>query len=489
MITKAQLRNYVQALEPENSIWIDGKGRKGSSGACFGVIDPATASEIAQLASGTSEDARAAVDAAARALPAWADTSPRDRSGILRRAFEKMLAKQDELAAIMSWENGKSYADARAEIAYAAEFFRWYSEEAVRSQGEFTVAPSSPTRTIVTTRPVGVAALITPWNFPTAMATRKMGPALAAGCTVVLKPASQTPISALAVMRILQEAGLPDGVANMVTSRNSAEISQAWLSDERVRALSFTGSTPVGRTLLGLAARRVVKTSMELGGNAPFIVGKTADVDQAVEGAMVAKFRNSGQVCVAANRFIVHEDVAPEFIEKFTQRVRQLRVGSAFAEGTEIGPLINARAVQNLTQLIDAALERGARLVGSAHIPTGAGYYLAPQVIVVDSGDDPLLKEELFGPVAVICTYRGDAEMLQMVNNTEMGLAAYIFGDLQWALRNAEKIEAGMVGINRGAISDPAAPFGGVKQSGIGREGGREGIAEFQEIQYYSVAW
>ena len=342
---------------------------------------------------------------------------------------------------------------------------------------------------MVTHKPIGIAALITPWNFPAAMATRKIAPALAAGCTVVLKMASETPLTALAVMRILKEAGVPDGVVNMVPSQSSADISETWLADPRVRIISFTGSTAVGSLLMQQAAKRIVNSSMELGGNASFIVGANADVDAAVEGTMVAKFRNGGQACTAANRLYVNASVAQEFKEKLCAKVKDLKVGSAFTEGVEIGPLVNRKALDGLHQLLRDAESEGAEVLASAELPDLEGYFLPPQVIEVKDNSSSLFQNEIFGPIAPILVWSDEEQMLKDVNSTEMGLASYIYGDLQWALRTAEKIDAGMVGVNRGLVSDPAAPFGGVKQSGIGREGGREGVREFQETQYFSVAW
>lgn len=483
-------RDVLERLDPTHGLWINGEQRAASNGETFAVFDPATEEEITQVSSASVEDATAAVDAAAAAFESWRDTAPRVRGEILRAAWRLMIERHDELAALMSWENGKSISDSLAEVSYAAEFFRWFSEEAVRSEGDYAIPPAGGTRTLVTHHPVGVAALVTPWNFPEAMATRKIGPALAAGCTVVLKPASETPLSALAVMAILAEAGVPDGVVNVVPSRHSADISSAWLSDDRVRMMSFTGSTGVGISLLEQAAKRVVNTGMELGGNAPFIVGPTADIDAAIDGAMVAKFRNGGQACTAANRFYVHESLIDEFLRKFAQRVKALKVGSAFVEGAQIGPVVNAKARTKINALIEEALAAGAQVYAQAELPEeDSGFFVAPQIVQVPSSDSPLFTNEIFGPVAPVISWADDAELLAKVNHTEAGLAGYIFGELQWCLKLGEKIEVGMLGVNRGLVSDPAAPFGGYKQSGIGREGAREGIREFQETQYFSVAW
>ncbi|MCI6574604.1 MAG: NAD-dependent succinate-semialdehyde dehydrogenase [Actinomycetaceae bacterium] len=482
-------RDLLERLDPAHGLWINGEGRAASSGETFAVYDPATEEEITQIANGSVADAKAAVDAAAAAFESWRDTAPRERGEILRAAWGLMIDHKDELAALMSWENGKAISDSLSEVNYAAEFFRWFSEEAVRSEGDYAISPAGGTRTIVTHHPVGVAALVTPWNFPEAMATRKIGPALAAGCTVVLKPASETPLSALAVAQILTQAGVPAGVVNVVPSRHSGDISSTWLDDERVRMMSFTGSTGVGISLLQEAAKRVVNTGMELGGNAPFIVGPHADIDAAVEGAMVAKFRNAGQACTAANRFYVHESLMDEFLSKFAQRVKALTVGSAFTEGVEIGPMVNAKARTKINALIDEALAAGARVYAAAEMKADKGFFVAPQIVQVPDNDSPLFANEIFGPVAPVLAWKDEDELLAAVNHTEAGLAGYIFGDLQWCLRMGEKIETGMLGVNRGLVSDPAAPFGGYKQSGIGREGAREGIREFQETQYFSVAW
>ncbi len=483
------LRDYVAELEPERGIWT-GSAAPASDGGTFDLEDPATTEVIVAVADGTTDDATRAVDAAAAALPGWAATPPRERAEVLRRTFERMVADTEMLAGLMAWENGKSLPDAKAEVAYAAEFFRWFSEEAVRPEGEYGVSPAGGTRTIVTHKPVGVAALATPWNFPAAMATRKIGPALAAGCTVVLKPASETPLTALAVARILAGAGAPEGVVSVVPTSNAGDVVTTWLEDDRVRKLSFTGSTGVGRMLLGQAAERIVNSSMELGGNAPFVVAGDADVEEAVAGAMLAKFRNGGQACTAANRFYVHADVADEFVARFGEAIAGLKVDGAFVEGAQIGPVISAKALDGITGLIDKAIAAGARVSHQAPIPEGPGHFYAPTLLVDVPPDSDLLATEIFGPVAPVVTWTDEDALLEQVNGSDYGLSSYVYaGDLGWALRFAERIEAGMVGINRGIVSDPAAPFGGVKQSGIGREGAREGIREFLETQYFSVAW
>ncbi len=483
----ADLRDRIAGLDPKHGIHVDGRGV--GADRTFAVHDPATLAVIAEVADGGRAEATAAVDAAARALPAWSAQTPRARAEILRRAFDALIAETDLLAALVVAENGKSQADARAEIAYAAEFFRWYSEEAVRSEGDYAVAPASGTRTIVTHRPVGVAALVTPWNFPAAMATRKIAPALAAGCTVVLKPAAETPLTAIAIARILQQAGVPDGVVNLVPTTDAPGVVTTWLEDARVRKVSFTGSTGVGRLLLHQAADRVLNASMELGGNAAFVVTADADVEAAVEGAMIAKFRGGGQACTAANRFYVHADVADEFVTAFGAAVEALRGGPGADPASQIGPLITATAVEGVRALVDEAVAAGATVAHQAAAPED-GWFFPPTVLTGVTPDSPILAQEVFGPVAPVVVYDDEERMLDQVNATEFGLASYVYaGRLQDALRIAERIDAGMIGVNRGIVSDPAAPFGGFKQSGLGREGARDGIREFQETQYYSVEW
>ncbi len=483
------LERYLQDLDPEQGLLIGGTWRSGEHGT-FGVDRPADAVQWARVADAGPADATAAVDAAADAFETWREVAPRERAEILRRTWELMIRDSEQLAALMSAENGKSLADGRAEVTYAAEFFRWFSEEAVRTGGDYGTAPAGGTRTLVTHQPVGVAVLVTPWNFPAAMATRKIAPALAAGCTVVLKPASETPLTALAVGRLLIEAGVPDGVVNILPSSTSGDLVSALLADPRVRKVSFTGSTRVGSILLKQAADRIVNSSMELGGNAPFVVTEDADLDAAVDGAMIAKFRNGGQACTAANRFFVHADVADDFVARFGARIRALKVGPA-ESGAEIGPMINAKALQGIEEAVAAAIAAGARAAAKSEVPEGlTGHFYPPTLLVDVAPGAEILDHELFGPVAPVVTWRDDAELLAAVNATELGLAAYVYaGDLKRAMRLAERTQAGMVGINRGLVSDPAAPFGGFKQSGIGREGGRIGLEEFCETQYYSVAW
>lgn len=488
-VTPQLAHDYIEQLNPSQGLWINGQGRPGTGGNQFDVENPATNTVITSIASANSDDAIAAVDAAAAAFPSWRHVAPRERGEILRRAYELMHTHKSELAAVMSLENGKGLADSLGEVDYAAEFFRWFSEEAVRSEGDYYEAPAGGTRTIVTHHPVGVAALITPWNFPAAMATRKIAPALAAGCTVVLKPAGDTPLTALAVCHILAQAGVPDGVVNMVPSASSSEISQAWLDDPRVKMVSFTGSTRVGSLLMEQSAKRIVNQSMELGGNASFIVGKTADIDAAVDGAMYAKYRNGGQACTAANRLFIHKDIIDEFTDAFVTRFNQLKVGNAF-DGADIGPVIHQRAYDNIRSMLDGAVQRGATIVSQITDYPDTGYFVPPTVLRVDDYRDDIMTHEIFGPLTPITTFSDTQQVIDMANATQFGLASYVYDrDLKWALTVAESLETGMIGVNRGAVSDPAAPFGGFKQSGIGREGAREGIREFQETQYFSVDW
>ncbi|MFF0243185.1 NAD-dependent succinate-semialdehyde dehydrogenase [Rhodococcus pyridinivorans] len=455
----------------------------------FIVEDPASLETLAQIPDMGPDDARHAVERAHLALVPWARRAPRERADILMRTYELMLEQSETLAELITRENGKSLTDAAAEVRYAAEFFRWYAEEAVRPEGSYGTAPGGTSRTIVTHRPVGVAALVTPWNFPAAMVTRKVAPALAAGCSAVLKPAAETPLTALAIADLLSDADAPDDLLTVVTTSDPGPVVDAWLGDERVRKLSFTGSTRVGRLLLRSAADRVVNCSMELGGNAPVIVAADADLDRAVAGTMVAKFRNGGQACTAANRILVHEDIVERFTEKLSEQVCRLEVGAAHS-GAAIGPMISKRERDRLNKLIASAVADGARVTCQAQLPDLPGHFVAPTVLVdVDPGA-ALLQEELFGPVAPIVVWRNEEEVVELANATEQGLAAYVFaGDLAYSIGLAEQLEAGMVGINRGVVSDPSAPFGGVKQSGLGREGARDGIRAFQETQYLSVDW
>jgi succinate-semialdehyde dehydrogenase/glutarate-semialdehyde dehydrogenase len=470
--------------------YINGEWRSSSDQSGFDVHDPSTGETIATVASATIDDAIAAVDAADAALQTWRLTAPRERAEILRTAFELMSDRIDEIAELIVRENGKALPDAIGEAKYAAEFFRWYAEEAVRSIGQVGTSPSGDKKIIVLQQPVGVAVLVTPWNFPAAMATRKIGPALAAGCTVILKPASDTPLTALLVAQILEEAGVPPGVVNVIPSRRSGAIVSAMLHDPRVRKLSFTGSTEVGRVLLREAADCVVNTSMELGGNAPFLVFDDADLDDAIEGAMIAKMRNGGEACTAANRFFVQRGIAPAFTERLAERMGALKMAPGLEAGAELGPLVNAEAVVDVQALVDGAVADGATaLVGGA--PSGGEGHFYPATVLTDvPATSKILQSEIFGPVAPIVVFDDEDEAIAMANDTEYGLIAYLYtSDIGRGLRVTERLEAGMVGLNRGLVSDPAAPFGGVKQSGIGREGGHEGMLEYLEQKYVAVNW
>jgi succinate-semialdehyde dehydrogenase/glutarate-semialdehyde dehydrogenase len=471
-------------------LWIGGEWRKSSDGTRFDVIDPATENKVASVASATPDDAKAAVDAAAAALPAWAAKSPRERGEILRKAFELIMRDAERLAKLITLENGKALPDSRGEVAYAAEFFRWFAEEGVRNIGQMSMAPASGARILVQHKPAGVAVLVTPWNFPAAMATRKIGPALAAGCTVVLKPASDTPLTMLALMPILHEAGVPAGVVNVIPSRSSGKVVSEMLHDMRVRVVSFTGSTDVGRKLLREAADNVVRPAMELGGNAPFLVFEDADIDAAVDGAMIAKMRNMGEACTAANRFYVHEKVHDEFAKKLAAKMSGLKVGNGLDEGVAVGPLVNAEGRDKVIELVEDAVAKGAKVLAGGKSIAGKGYFYQPTVLTHVADDSALLNDEIFGPVAAIQTFKTEEEVIARANDTEYGLAAYLYTqDMSRGLRVSEKLDFGMIGLNRGLVSDPAAPFGGMKQSGLGREGGHEGLMEFLETQYVSTNW
>jgi succinate-semialdehyde dehydrogenase/glutarate-semialdehyde dehydrogenase len=471
-------------------LWIGGKWRKASDGGRFDVIDPATENKVASVASATVEDAKAAVDAAGAAFPAWAAKKPRERGEILRKSFELIMRDAERLAKLITIENGKALSDSRGEVAYAAEFFRWNAEEAVRNLGQLYNAPSSGARVVVQHKPAGIAVLVTPWNFPAAMATRKIGPALAAGCTVVLKPASDTPLTMLALMPILEEAGVPAGVVNVIPSRASGKVVSAMLHDPRVRVVSFTGSTEVGRKLLHEAADSVVKPAMELGGNAPFIVFDDADIDAAIDGAMVAKMRNMGEACTAANRFYVHEKVHDEFAKKLTAKMSSLKMGNGLDDGVSLGPLVNKAGLDKVVELVDDAVGKGAKVLTGGKAPGGKGFFYPATVLANVPDNAKMLNEEIFGPVASLQTFKSEDEVIRRANDTEYGLVAYLYTkDLSRGMRVSEKLDFGMIGLNRGLVSDPAAPFGGMKQSGIGREGAHEGLMEFLETQYVSVNW
>lgn len=471
-------------------LWIGGKWRKALDNARFDVLDPATENVIASVASGSVADAKAAVDAADAAFKDWAARSPRQRGEILRKAYELIMAQSERFAKLITLENGKALPDSRSEAAYAAEFFRWFSEEGVRNIGDLYRAPASGARVMVQHRPAGIACLVTPWNYPAAMATRKIAPALAAGCTVVLKPASETPLTMLALMPLLEEAGVPAGVVNVVPSRRSGPVVSAMLHDMRVRVVSFTGSTAVGVKLLHEAADNVVRTAMELGGNAPFVVFEDADIDAAIEGAMIAKMRNHGEACTAANRFYVHERVHEAFARKLTEKMAAMKMGNGLDESVTLGPLVNAETRNKVQELVDDAVNKGAKVAIGGKRPDGKGFFYPATVLTNVPDSAKLLREEIFGPVAAIQTFTSDEDVIRRANDTEYGLIAYVYTrDISRGLRLSEQLDFGMIGLNRGIVSDPAAPFGGMKQSGVGREGAHEGLMEFLETQYVSVAW
>jgi succinate-semialdehyde dehydrogenase/glutarate-semialdehyde dehydrogenase len=467
---------------------IGGQWRDAAEGSVFDVENPATGKVLTAVADAGPADGDAALDAAVAAQASWARTAPRYRSEILRRAHDEVMARQDWLATVMTMEMGKPLAEAKGEVAYAAEFLRWFSEEAVRISGDHTTTGDGANRIIVTREPVGPCVLITPWNFPLAMGARKIAPAVAAGCTMVLKPAPQTPLSSLALAAILQECGLPDGVLNVVNTTDAASVVSRWMASGKARKVSFTGSTGVGKLLLRQAADAVMRSSMELGGNAPFIVCADADVDTAVDGAMAAKMRNMGEACTAANRLYVHRDIAATFAERLAARMAALRVGDGLDDGTEVGPLIDAAGRAKVQRLVDDALSRGATAITGGQPPQGPGYFYPPTVLADVSTDSDLMTTEVFGPVAPVIPFDDEDEMIAQANDTDWGLVGYVFTqDIDRAFDLSERLEVGMVGINTGVVSNPAAPFGGVKQSGLGREGGKVGIDEFLEYKYLSV--
>ena len=479
-----------EAVSAPTQLLVGGLWMDSSDGRTFEVDDPATGAVIAVVADGSVEDGLAAVSAAHEALPGWAATAPRQRAEVLRRTFDLMTERTEELARLIVRENGKALPDARGEVTYAAEFFRWFAEEAVRAGGDLHTAPAGTNRILVLRQPIGVSVLVTPWNFPAAMATRKIGPALAAGCTVVLKPASDTPLTALALGALLSDAGVPAGVVNVLPSRRSGPMVGAMLHDPRVRKLSFTGSTEVGRSLLHQAADCVVSCSMELGGNAPFVVFDDADLESAVAGAMVAKMRNGGEACTAANRFLVQRGIAAEFGRRLAETMGALRMGPGLEDGVQLGPLVNAAGRDKVAELVAGAVGDGARIATGGHIPDGPGFFYPPTVLVDVPAGAAILREEIFGPVAPLVVFDTEKEAVALANDTEFGLVAYVYtNDLQRGLRFSEALESGMVGLNRPIVSDPAAPFGGVKQSGLGREGGHDGLLEFMESKYVAVTW
>ena len=471
-------------------LYINGNWEKGASNDRFDVLNPATEQVIASVASADIADADAALDAAEAAMKEWAARTPRARSEILRKAWELMTARLEEFAHLITLENGKARADAMGEATYAAEFFRWFAEEAVRADGMITHAPASGARIMVQHKPAGLAVLVTPWNYPAAMGTRKIAPALAAGCAVIIKPASETPLTMLALMPLLEEAGVPKGLVNVLPSRRTGALVDHMLHDPRVRVVSFTGSTGVGRKLLHSAADQVLKPAMELGGNAPLIVFEDADIDVAVEGAMLAKMRNLGEACTAANRIYVHEALADAFTSKFAAAMGALKMGDGTDPSVDVGPLVNAETREKVAEFVADAVAKGAKIEVGGETPDGVGFYYPPTVLSNVPETANCVHDEIFGPVAAIQTFTDQEDVIRRANDTEYGLVAYVFSkDMKRALQVCERLDYGMVGLNRGLVSDPAAPFGGTKQSGLGREGGNEGMLEFMETQYISASW
>jgi len=484
------MTTFATATTVPNKLYIAGVWRDAGDGGSFEVIDPSNGEIIASVASATTDDARAAVDAAEAAGTAWAATSPRARAAVLLRAYEVMMERRDELAALIVRENGKAWADAIGEVSYAAEFFRWYAEETPRIGGSLQAAPNGDKRIMVIHQPIGTSVLVTPWNFPAAMATRKIAPALAAGCPVVLKPAAETPLTALVIAQILAEVGVPDGVVNVVPTKRSSDVVRTMLEHPATRKLSFTGSTEVGRILLRGAAESILSVSMELGGNAPLLVFDDADIDGAIEGTMVAKMRNGGQSCIAANRLFVQAGIYDEFARRLAAAMAEMPMGCGLDQTMQVGSMINTGAVDEMTDLVTRSVAAGATVVTGGEAPEGPGAFYPPTVLTGIETGNPILEHEIFGPIAPLVKFETERDAIAMANATPFGLASYVFtNDLARALRVAERLDAGMVGINRGLISDPAAPFGGIKQSGLGREGGDEGIHEFLETKYIAVEW
>ncbi len=471
-------------------LYINGTWRAGAAQERFDVINPATEEVLASVASADIADADAALDAAETAMADWAARTPRERSEVLRRAWELMTARLDDFARLITLENGKARGDAMGEATYAAEFFRWFAEEAVRADGMITRAPASGARIIVQHKPAGLAVLVTPWNYPAAMGTRKIAPALAAGCGVIIKPASETPLTMLALMPLLEEAGVPAGLVNVLPSKRTGALVDHMLHDPRVRVVSFTGSTGVGRKLLHSAADQVLKPAMELGGNAPLIVFEDADLDTAVEGTMLAKMRNLGEACTAANRIYVHQDIAEDYTRRLTEAMGKLKVGDGSDPTVDVGPLVNADTRDKVAAFVEDAVSRGAKVELGGRASEGRGYFYPPTVLSNVSEESECVHDEIFGPVAAIQTFSDQDDVVRRANDTEYGLVAYVFSeDMKRALQVCERLDYGMVGLNRGLVSDPAAPFGGTKQSGLGREGGHEGMLEFMETQYISASW
>jgi len=485
-ISPTQEQQVVDAVPKQ--LFIGGEWREGSGGGTIAVEDPATGETLADVADATPDDARAALDAAVAKQAEWAEFPPRERGEILRRAFEELKRREDELALLMTLEMGKPIAESKAEITYAAEFFRWFSEEAVRIEGRWAVNQTGKGRVLVMKQAIGPCLMITPWNFPMAMGTRKIGPAIAAGCTMVWKPAKQTPLSALALTKILQEAGLPDGVLNLFTASSSSKTTGPLIADPRLRKLTFTGSTEVGRQLIEQSAQNVLKVSMELGGNAPFLVFDDADIDAVLEGAMIAKMRNIGEACTSANRFHVAAAIKDRFAERLAEQMGSLKLGRGTEEDVKVGPLIDADQREKVRTLVEDAAGKGAQVLVGGHERDGAGYFFEPTVLRDVPDDADLLREEIFGPVAPITTFDDEEEAIRRANDTEYGLVAYVYTrDLNRAIRVCEKLEVGMVGLNQGMVSNAAAPFGGAKQSGFGREGGHEGIDEYLNVKYVAL--
>ncbi|HEV8056098.1 MAG TPA: NAD-dependent succinate-semialdehyde dehydrogenase, partial [Nocardioidaceae bacterium] len=471
-----------------SQLFIGGQWRGAEGGKTFGVEDPSTGNVLAEVADAGVADGEAALDAAVAAQQDWGRTPPRDRGEILRRAFELITERADDLALLMTLEMGKPLAESKAEITYGAEFFRWFAEEPVRIAGRWSTAPDGASRLLTMKQPVGPCLMITPWNFPLAMGTRKIGPAIAAGCTMVMKPASLTPLSMLALAGILTEAGLPHGVLNVVTTSSTGAVMEPLIRDPRLRKLTFTGSTEVGRTLVEQSAEGLLRVSMELGGNAPFLVFDDADLDAAVDGAMLAKMRNVGEACTAANRFIVQESVAEEFSDRMAERMASLRVGRGTEDGVDVGPLVDAKQRDKVAELVDDAVQSGATVACGGKASDGPGYFYPPTVLTDVPGDARMSREEIFGPVAPIFGFTAEEDAVAMANDTEFGLVSYVYTrDLSRSLRVAESLETGMVGLNQGMVSNVAAPFGGVKASGFGREGGVEGIEEYLETKYVAI--
>ena len=487
MITSADEKRVLDLVP--TGLYINGVWRDASDGKTFDVFDPATGKLLKTIADASYEDGQEAMSAAHNTQKSWAATAPRVRAELLRAAFEKLTAMSDDFAILMSMEMGKPFLEAKGEVAYGAEFLRWFSEEAVRVNGRYQTAPDGKNRLMVLKKPVGPALLITPWNFPLAMATRKIGPAIAAGCTSILKPAALTPLTSLLFAKVLEEVGVPAGVVNVIQTSRVSEVTGPIIKDARLRKLSFTGSTPVGKMLIKDSADQVLRTSMELGGNAPFLVFEDADIDKAVEGAMQAKLRNMGEACTAANRFLIHESVADEFAQKLSAKFAALKVARGVEEGTNIGPVIDEKSRNSIHALVTDATSKGAKILTGGVIPTGEGYFYPPTVLQGVAANSEILNNEIFGPVAPIVTFKTEDEAVEMANDTEYGLVAYAFTkDLNRGLRLAERLETGMFGLNTGLVSNPAGPFGGVKQSGLGREGSLEGIEEYLETVYVGIA-